>query len=470
VKASASTSIGFLAAMAVLAGAALADEHAESWPRFRGPHASGIAEGHATAVTWDIGSGANILWKTPIPGLAHSSPVVWGDSVFLTSAVNEAGEALLKVGLYGSIDPVPNETAHRFVVYRIDKRTGKILWERVAHEGVPRRARHPKSTHASASPATNGQRVVVFFGSEGLYCYDMEGRLIWKKDLGALDAAFFRAPAAQWGFASSPVIHDDVVYIQCDVLNDPFLAAFDLNTGRELWRTPRDDVPTWSTPTVHRTPDRTLLLVNGWKHIGGYDAETGKEVWRLRGGGDIPVPAPVVAHDLVFITNAHGDEAPIYAVRLDAAGDISLHEGESSNAHIAWSIERGGAYMQTPLVYGDYLYSCRDNGVLSCFEARTGERLYQKRLGRGGTGFTASPVAADGKLYFTSEEGDVYVVKAGPEFELLATNALDEVTMATPAISDGTLYFRTSAHLVAVGAGDGGAAGGTDSGRAPPHP
>ncbi len=458
------TTIGLLASVAILTGTGLAEDLGQSWPRFRGPNASGIAEGHSTPVAWDVETGSNVRWRTAIPGLAHSSPIVWGDSVYLTSAVSAEGESLLKVGLYGSIGSVPTEPVHRFVLYRINKRTGAVVWERTAHEGVPRRKRHPKSTHANPTPATNGEKVVVFFGSEGLFCYGVDGTLIWKKDFPPLDAAYFKAPDAQWGVASSPIIHDDRVYLLCDVLNDPFLAAYDLNTGEELWRTPRDDVPTWSTPTVHRHGERSLLFVNGWKHVGGYDALTGKEIWRLSGGGDIPVPTPVVAHDLVFITNAHGAASPIYAIRLDAKGDISLAEGESANAHIAWSIERGGAYMQTPLVYGDYLYSSRDNGVLSCFEARTGERLYQERLGRGGTGFTASPVAADGKLYFTSEEGDVYVVKAGPEFELLATNALDEVTMATPAISDGTLYFRTNAHLVAVGAGDSGPAPGEDSG------
>jgi outer membrane protein assembly factor BamB len=428
-----------------------ADAPETNWPRFRGPGASGVLEGYPTPVSWSLDTKAGLAWKTPIPGLAHSSPVVWGDSIFLTTAVSAGGSSPLKVGLYGDIEPVPTEPVHRYVVYRIDKRTGKVLWERTAHEGVPRRARHPKSTHANPTPATDGRRVVVFFGSEGLYCYDVDGRLLWKKDLGTLDAAFFVAPEAQWGVASSPVIHEGVVYLQCDVLNDPFLAAFDLETGRELWRAPRQDVPTWSTPAVHEVEGRTVLVVNGWKHVGGYDAKTGKEIWKLRGGGDIPVPAPVVAHGLVFITSAHGPASPIYAIKAAARGDITLAQGKTSNEHIAWSVERGGAYMQTPLVYGELLYTCRDNGVLSVYRARTGERLYQERLGGGSSGFTASPVAADGKIYFTSEEGDVFVVRAGEKFELLAKNSLGEVAMATPAISEGRLLFRTRGHLVAVG-------------------
>ena len=421
-----------------------------NWPSFRGPRASGVAEGHATAASWSVEKEEGILFRVKVPGLAHSSPVVWGDSVYVTSAVS-GGEAPLKVGLYGDIDPVPNEGKQRYVLYRIDKRTGTVRWERTAHEGVPRRPRHTKSTHANPTPATDGRRVVAYFGSEGLYAYDTEGKLLWKKDLGPLDAAFFRAPDAQWGVASSPIVHDGVVYLQVDVLNDPFLAAFDVETGRELWRTPRKDVPTWSTPTVHEAGGRTLLFVNGWKQVGGYEAKTGKEVFWLKGGGDIPVPAPVVAHDLVFVTNAHGPSSPIYAIRTSATGDISLPEGKTASEHVAWSVERGGNYMQTPLVYRDLLYTCRDNGVMSVYRARTGERLYQERLGGGSTGFSASPVAADGKVYFTSEEGDVFVVKAADTFELLAKNALGEVTMATPAISGGRLIFRTKGHLLAIG-------------------
>jgi len=443
-----------LAVAVVLSGAAGGGDGSpapsQNWPSFRGPRASGVLEGHATATSWSVEKGDGIRFRVKVAGLAHSSPVIWGDSVYLTSAVADA-EAPLKVGLYGDIEPVPSEGKHRYVLYRIDKRTGKVLWERTAHEGVPRRPRHPKSTHANPTPATDGRRIIAYFGSEGLYAYDMDGKLLWKKDLGPLDAAFFRAPDAQWGVASSPIVHDGVVYLQVDVLNDPFLAAFDVETGRELWRTPRKDVPTWSTPTVHEAGGRTLLFVNGWKQVGGYEAKTGKEVFWLRGGGDIPVPAPVVAHDLVFVTNAHGPGSPIYAIRTTATGDISLPEGKTASEHVAWSVERGGNYMQTPLVYRDLLYTCRDNGVMSVYRARTGERLYQERLGGGSTGFSASPVAADGKVYFTSEEGDVHVVRAGETFELLAKNALGEVTMASPALSEGVLYFRTKGHLVAVG-------------------
>jgi outer membrane protein assembly factor BamB len=422
-----------------------------NWPSFRGPNASGIGEGTPPPTEWNVEKAENIRWKTPIPGLGHSSPAIWGNRIFVTTAVDEKKEASLRVGLYGSIDPVKDDSAQTWKVYCLDKKSGHILWERAAHSGTPKIERHPKSTHANPSPATDGRYVVAFFGSEGLYAYDLNGKLLWKKDLGVLDSGFFSAPEAKWGFASSPVIHEDLVIVQCDVLTKPFLAAFRLKDGSAVWRTERDDVPAWSTPTVSGSGEAAQVIVNGFKHIGGYNARTGKEIWRMRGGGDIPTPTPVVAHGLAFITNAHGGSSPIYAVRLSAKGDISLAPGAQSNQHIAWSHAREGAYMPTPVVYGDYLYVCRDNGALSCYRATSGERLYQQRLGSGQSGFSASLAAAAGRIYATSEDGDVYVIEAGPEFRLVSTNSMGEVTMATPAISEGTLFFRTRHHLIAVG-------------------
>jgi outer membrane protein assembly factor BamB len=315
---------------------------------------------------------------------------------------------------------------------------------------VPTIKRHTKSTHANSTLATDGEHLIAMLGSEGLYAFDMKGTLVWTKDLGVLDSGYFVAPDAQWEFASSPVIHDGVVIIQADVQKDSFIAAFDVKTGRERWRTPRSDVPTWSTPTIHTVNGRTQILVNGWRHTGAYDFETGREIWKLNGGGDIPVPRPVVGSGLVFITNAHGRGAPVYAIRETATGDISLPAGQTTNEHIAWSVPRDGAYMITPVLYQGLLYVSRNNGVFKVFEAATGTEVYQQRLGTGTTGFTASLVAADGKVYFSSEEGDVFVVKARREFELLATNPVGEILMATPAISEGALYFRTSKSLVAV--------------------
>ncbi len=420
-----------------------------NWPSFRGQNALGIAENFVTPVSWDIEKSMNVSWKTSIPGLGHSPPVVWGDKIFVTTAISGLVNPELKLGLSGGIESVEDETEHEFKVYCLDKKSGKILWERTSHKGVPKVKRHPKATHANSTPVTNGEYVVAFFGSEGLYCYDMDGKPVWKVNFGLLDSAFFMVPTAQWGFASSPVIHNNTVIVQCDVLKNSFLAALDLRTGKELWRTHRDEYPTWSTPTVHVGKDKTQVIVNGFKHIGGYDFKTGEEIWKISGGGDIPVPTPVVAHDLVFINSAHGRMSPIYAIKLDALDDISLEKGATSNDSVVWSIRRGGSYIQTPLIYGDYLYNLRGNGGLFCYHATTGDVVYQEQLGKASS-FSASGVASDGKLYFSSEEGDIFVVKAGPKFDVLGTNIMNDICMATPAISEGTLFFRTRHFLVAI--------------------
>ena len=439
-----------LLALAALPGNNAADATGANWPQFRGPSAGGLGSG-APPTEWNVASGKNILWETAIPGLGHSSPVVWGDRIFVTSAVPASGESSLKVGLYGDIAPVKGEPAQSFNVYCLNRKSGKILWERVAASGPPKIMRHPKSTHANPTPATDGKHLVVFFGSEGLFTYNLDGKLLWTKDFGVLDAGFYMASGAQWGFASSPVIHGNMVIIQADVQKGSFVAALDIKTGKEIWRTPRNDVPTFGSPSV--VPYTAggakgwQVVVNGWKHIGGYDLTTGKELWSLKGGGDIPVPTPVFEDGLVVITNAHGKGRPIYAIRSDAAGDIT-----DSKSAIAWTEPRGGNYMQTPLLDNGLGYFCFDSGVLSVYKMATGERQYQQRLGGGTSGFTSSPVAAGGHLYITNEEGHSYVLALGPEYKLLAESEIGETVMATPAISDGVLYVRGGKHLFAIGA------------------
>ena len=420
-----------------------------SWPSFRGTGARGVAEGARPPVTWDVAAGRNLKWRTAIPGLGYSSPVVWGECLYLTTAVGAADQPEIRVGLYGDIEPVDEPGAHEWRVYCLDADTGKVVWQRVACRGVPKVKRHPKSSHANPTPATDGQHVVAFFGSEGLYCFDTAGELLWEKDLGLLDSGFFRAPRAQWGFASSPVIHEGLVVVQCDVQKGSFLAAFAVKDGNEVWRTPRDDVPTWGTPTVVGTPTGVHVVVNGFRHSGGYRLADGKEVWRIVGGGDIPVPTPISADGLVYLASAHGRMAPLYAVKTSAAGDVSLDRGQTSSRHIAWSNPRNGAYMQTPILVGDHLYSCRDNGALTCYLAATGEVIYRARL-PGGGGYTASPVAASGRIYFAGERGAVHVVKAGPTFEVLASNQAGGICMATPAIVGETLFVRTAEHVLAL--------------------
>jgi outer membrane protein assembly factor BamB len=443
-----SSFVNYIILMSLISTYLCAQSESNNWPQFRGESARGIAEKSSPPVTWNVEKGDNIKWKTKVSGLGFSCPVIWEDRIFLTTAISGLDDPEMKVGLYGDIEPVEDETIHTFKVLCYNKNTGKLLWERIACKGVPKVKRHPKSTHANPTVATNGKVVIAFFGSEGLYCYDLDGKLLWKKDLGLLDSGFYMVPEAQWGFASSPVIYQDRVIVQCDVQKNSFLAALDINSGEEIWRMSRDEVPTWSTPTVHSFEGKTQIIVNGYKHIGGYDFENGTEIWKMSGGGDIPVPTPVVAHGTIFINNAHGQLSPIYAIKPSAKGDISLAENATSNENIVWSIKKGGAYIQSPLVYGDYLYNLRGNGSLKCFEAKTGKEIYKESLK---ASFSASAVAAGNKIYFSSERGKIFVIQAGPDFKLLAENDMQDICMATPAISGDVIYIRTQSYLYAIG-------------------
>jgi outer membrane protein assembly factor BamB len=420
-----------------------------NWPSFRGPHASGVADGQMPPTTWDAEKGHNIVWKTPVPGLGHSSPIVWGNRVFVTTAISGDPQSKLRPGQYGDVDSVKDLSVHSWRVYCLDKSDGHILWEALAHEGVPKIKRHMKSSHANPTPATDGARVVACFGSEGLFCYDVSGKLLWKRDLGVLDSGWFYDPDYQWGFASSPIIYRNLVIVQCDIGKNSFIAAYQLEDGSRVWQTPREEVPSWGTPTLCQGKTRTEVVTNATKYIRGYDPLTGKELWRLGHNSEITVGTPVCGHDLIFVTGGYPPIRPVYAVRVGAMGDISLAKGKTANEYIAWSNDKNGTYMPTPIVYGDHLYTCNNNGLATCYEAKTGKQIYQRRIGGRG-GFTSSPVAADGRLYFTSEEGGVLVVKAGANYELLATNPMGDVCMATPAISDGMIFIRTQHHVFGI--------------------
>jgi len=422
------------------------------WPQFRGPSASGRTHGPAVPTTWNVETGENLLWKTALPGLGLSSPVIWGDRLYLTAAISGAGKEQLKVGLYGDIAPVEDDSPHEFLVLAVDRDGGEIVWRKTAYTGVPKIKRHTKSSHANSTMAVDAAHVVAFFGSEGLYCYDHQGKLLWKLDLGMLDSGFFRVPDAQWGYGASLVIHEGRLIVQADVQKDSFVAAFDVKTGKLLWKKPRKEVPTWSTPSVIRVGERHHVVCNGWKEIAAYDLADGTPVWNMKGLGDIPVPTPIAGHGLIFITSSHGGGTPLYAIDpTKARGDISLADGATRNEAIVWSWERGGSYIPTPVLIGDLLFVTKDNGVLVAYDARTGKRKYQERLGDGGSGFTASPVASGGHAYVSAESGKVYVVRAAETFELVAENDLGEVLMATPAIAEGTLYVRGRKHLFALG-------------------
>lgn len=442
---------------AALAAATLA--LSANWPAYRGPDATGVGDGK-TLIQWNAdpsrGSLRGIRWKTPIPGLSHASPVIWGERIYLATAVSKSGNAPLKIGLYGAGDSAEDAEEQSWVILALDKNSGRPVWQQIAHKGVPKVKRHTKATHANTTLATDGKRLVAFFGSEGLHAYSLDGRPLWKKDFGVLDMAPFNDRSLSWGFASSPALFEDTIVIQADVKKDAFLAALSAEDGRELWRVARGEVSqnSWGTPGIIQTGGRTQVVCNGYPFIVSYDLKTGKELWRLKSEGDIPVPVPFFHDGLIYVANAHGGKSPLYAIRPDASGDISLQEGSRSSSGVVWSQERNGSYLSTPVAYQGMVYATTSNGIFKAYDAKSGEKFYEQRLGDGKTGFTSSPVAANGHIYITSEEGDAYVVKAGRTFEVAATNPFGEIVLSTPAIDNGVLYFHTRGHLVAIGEDD----------------
>ena len=424
---------------------------AQQWPAFRGLNATGVADGKPTPAAWDVAKGENVLWKTPIPGVSVSSPIVWGDRVFVSTAVSSDPKQSLRSGQYGDVEPISDSSKHSWRLYALDRATGKVVWERIAYEGVPKTKRHPKSSQASPTPVTDGRYVIVSFGSEGLYAYDFAGKLVWKRDLGVLNSGWFYDPDYEWGLGSSPIIWKNMVIVQCDIQKNSFIAAFDVATGKPVWRTDRDEIPSWSTPSIFEVDGKAELVTQATTFTRGYDPASGKELWRFSGNSEIAIPTPIVGGGLVFIVNGYRSIQPIRAIRPGASGDITLKGEETTNASIAWSTRLGGSYIPTPIIYGNILYVLRDAGILTAYDIATGTRHYQERIAAASGGFTASPVAADGKLYLTSEDGDVYVVRAGAKYELLGKSPVGEVILASPAISNGVLFFRGVKHVIAIG-------------------
>jgi outer membrane protein assembly factor BamB len=421
-----------------------------SWPSFRGPNASGIADGQPLPDTWNIKTGENVLWRTPIPGLAHSSPVVWGDTVFVTTAISSRSGATFKPGLYGDGDASDDDSPHKWVVYALDARTGKIAWERVAFDGPPKNKRHIKSTYASASPATDGRIVVAWFGSQGVFAYDMQGTPLWQVDVGRVDMGAYDIPSYEWGPASSPIIWNDLVILQVDTQADSFLIALEAATGTTVWKTEREELPSWGTPTVIRTDKGDELVTNASNYIRGYDPRTGKELWKLGGSSKITAPTPVGADGLIIVASGRAPERPIFAVRPGSRGDLTLQKDQPSSSSVAWSKTGRGSYMPTPLAYNGILYVLANNGVFDAYDVKTGEEVYRQRLEPVGSGFSASPVVANGRIYISSEDGDLIVVEAGREFRKVAVNPMGELLMATPALSNGVMYVRSASSLFAI--------------------
>ena len=444
----------------------------ENWPSFRGGDALSIADDDPRLpLTWSATE--NVVWKTPIPGLGWSSPVVWGDRIFVTTAV-EAGESEEpRMGLYfpyGSPRALPPEDTrfpqpkegelmersknlHHWLVYAIGFHSGDVVWRTEVHAGVPTFDRHLKNTYASATPVTDGERVYASFGNIGVFALDMNGTVVWKRRFEP------RETRLGWGPAASPVLYEDILFIVNDSDEDSFLVALDTATGEERWRVERDEGTNWSTPFVWRNDLRTELVTAGSDRVRSYDLG-GEELWHLSGLNSISIPQPFSQHGLLYVTSGYiGDPVkPVFAIRPGASGDITLTQGEHSNDYIVWYDDSAGPYHPTPLVYGDYYFTLLDRGFFTVHDALRGEELYfteqqvqtqevRRRVARGAGGFTASPWAYNGMIFVLSEDGDTYVIDTENRFNVVATNSLDEVALSTPAIAGGSLFIRTRSHL-----------------------
>ncbi len=425
---------------AVLAAAPAAQER---WPRFRGPGALGVSEQSGLPETWSTTE--NVAWVRDIAGFGWSSPIVWDDTVFLTTVISTGEVEAPLGGLYlGGERGVPADE-HRWMVYAFDVSTGATRWEREVHRGIPPSSHHLKNTYASETPVTDGEHIYAYFGNVGLFALTLDGRLLWSRRFDPV------ATRAGWGTAASPVLHGDRIYIVNDNDEQSYLVALSRETGAELWRVNRDEGTNWSTPYVWEHAEGTEIVTTGTDKVRSYDL-AGNPLWELTGMSSIVAPTPFSRFGLLYLSSGYiGDrQRPVYAVRSGARGDLTAAEGEPLPAGVAWFRPRAGSYNTSPIVYGDYYYTLLDRGYFTCHDARTGAEVYGRRRITVGAAFTASPWAYAGKIFALSEDGDTFVIKAGPEFEILATNPLGEFTMATPAIAHRSLFIRTAARLYRI--------------------
>jgi len=419
----------------------------ENWSQFRGPSA-GVADGKSLPDEWSTTK--NVIWKIDVPGRGWSSPVVWGDRIFLTTVVKEGEFEEPKKGLYFRGERLkPSPDAHRWLLLCIDWKTGKQLWQRQVHEGPPASTVHVKNTYASETPITDGERVYAYFGNVGLFCFDLEGNELWSRKWGSFKMR------NGWGTAASPVLHEDRLYVVNDNDEKSFLVALDAKTGREIWKIERDEGSNWATPFVWKNDKRVELITSGTKRVRSYDLD-GKLLWELDGMSTITIPTPFARHGLLYVSSGYvmDKKKPFFAIRPGASGDISLKPDETSNASVAWCQKSAGPYNPSPLVYGDNLYVLYDMGTLGCYDARTGKPHYEKQRLGAKAGFTASPWASGERIYCLDENGETHVVEAGPEFKPLGRNRLDEMCMATPAVLRGNLLIRTLTKLYRIGKTD----------------
>jgi outer membrane protein assembly factor BamB len=418
---------------------------ADDWTAFRGGPRAGVAEGPLPD-SW--AADKNVVWKADIAGRGWSSPLVTGDRVFVTSAVSDGKVPEPRKGLYitdlsGTVQP----GEHRWLVHCLDWKTGKALWTREAARGTPASPIHLKNTYASETPVTDGDRVYAYFGNVGAFCYDPEGKEVWVRKWPVVKTS------NGWGTAASPALHGDRLFIVNDNEDKSYLLCLDKRTGKTLWEVERDEKSNWVTPFVWQNDKRTEVVTAGSNRVRSYDLG-GKLLWELRGMSIIAIPTPFAAHGLLYVTSGYVLDLkakPVYAIRPGAAGDISLKPGETANDWVAWSLPQAGPYHPTPLVHGDYLYILYDRGFLSCYEAKTGKVVYERKRVGSATAFTASPWAAGDRIFCLSEDGDTFAIQAGPKFEELGRNGLDEMCLATPALARGSVLIRTQTKLYRIG-------------------
>jgi outer membrane protein assembly factor BamB len=414
------------------------------WPMFRGPNASGRGAGTAPPVRWNGETGEGLAWKTAIPGMGHSSPVVWGDRIFLTTAVSAEPSETFDPGAARGSSVAGSRPRQSWELICLDRRSGRIVWQRTARSGEPRIGRHAKGSHANATAATDGEHVVAFFGSEGLYVYTMQGDLVWSRDLGVIDVGYVGQAQYQWGTASSPLLHDGMVIIQADAQQDSFIAAFDVRTGQQRWRHSRDELPSWSTPVIARTAAGPVIVTNGPRFMRGIDPSTGRELWRIEDGAEVKVPTPVVGDKVVVMSGGAPRGRQFYGLKPERRPQSGPGD------RVVWTVEKGGPYTPTPIILGDRLLVVSDNGVLSRYDLASGRLVDQARVPASGGAYSASPVAVDRLLYLASEDGDVHVVRSGADVTVVSTNPMGEPIMATPAIADGMLIVRGARHLFGI--------------------
>jgi len=417
-----------------------------NWPMFRGPGANGVVDNAGLPERWT--DSQNVSWRIDVEGRGWSSPIVWGNQVFLTTVVNESVSESPKKGLYfGGNRLEPAQSKHHWVVLSLDIETGKTLWRKEVHAGIPETPIHLKNSYASETPVTDGEHIYVVFGNLGVYCLDLKGKLIWKKELPRRKVRY------GWGTASSPVIHGDRLYLVDDNDEQSTLTALEKRTGKQVWQVKRKERSNWATPYVWENKLRTEIITPGTQKTRSYDLE-GNLLYEFGGGSSITIATPYARHGLLYVSSGYvmDRKRPLMALRPGAHGDISLKPDQQSNKFVAWCQKQGGPYNPTTLVYRDLLYVLLDRGFLSCYDARTGEEVYSKKRLPNGKAFTSSPWASDGKIYCLNEDGLTFVIRAGREYKLLYKNALgeDDMCMATPAIVGNRLLVRTSARLYCV--------------------